>query len=200
MTPEFLQILLTLCTLAIAVVALLASRAGPDLVLMGCLGVLMIAGVVGVPEALKGFGNEGLITVAVLFVVAEGLQQTGAANLIAESVLSVAGSLGPWGIVVGLYLVTAAATMVIPTAALVVLMAPIVLKASADMGISPQASMMAMAIAASASFTSPISHPANLLVMGPGGYAFKDYVRIGVPLTILVLIVTLLVLPWVWPL
>ena len=60
--------------------------------------------------------------------------------------------------------------------------------------------MMAMAIAASASFTSPISHPANLLVMGPGGYRFKDYVRIGVPLTILVLIVTMLVLPWVWPL
>jgi di/tricarboxylate transporter len=60
--------------------------------------------------------------------------------------------------------------------------------------------MMAMAIAASASFTSPISHPANLLVMGPGGYRFKDYVKIGVPLTILILIVTMLVLPWVWPL
>ena len=60
--------------------------------------------------------------------------------------------------------------------------------------------MMAMAIAASASFTSPISHPANLLVMGPGGYRFKDYIKIGVPLTLLVLIVTMLVLPWVWPL
>ena len=108
--------------------------------------------------------------------------------------------MGPWGVVVALYLVTAMATMVIPTAALVVLMAPIVLKTSQEMGFAPHSAMMAMSIAASASFTSPISHPANLLVMGPGGYRFKDYVFIGIPLTILVLIVTLLLLPFVWPL
>jgi di/tricarboxylate transporter len=151
-------------------------------------------------EAYRSVEWRAIFLIAGMLPLGLAMQQTGAANMIAEGVLQAAGSLGPWGIVVGLYLVTAAATMVIPTAALVVLMAPIVLKASADMGISPHASMMAMAIAASASFTSPISHPANLLVMGPGGYRFKDYVRIGVPLTILVLIVTMLVLPWVWPL
>lgn len=90
--------------------------------------------------------------------------------------------------------------MIIPTAALVVLMVPIALKASAVMGISPHTVIMAIAIAASASFTSPISHPANLLVMGPGGYRFSDYLKIGVPLTILIAIVALLMLPWVWPL
>jgi len=151
-------------------------------------------------EAYRSVEWRAIFLIAGMLPLGLAMQQTGAANLIAEGVLQVAGSLGPWGVVIGLYLVTAAATMVIPTAALVVLMAPIVLKASADMGIPPQSSMMAMAIAASASFTSPISHPANLLVMGPGGYRFKDYVKIGVPLTILVLIVTLLVLPWFWPL
>jgi di/tricarboxylate transporter len=151
-------------------------------------------------EAYRAVEWRSIFLIAGMLPLGLAMQQTGAANLIAEGVLQVAGSLGPWGIIVGLYLVTAVATMVIPTAALVVLMAPIVLKASADMGISPQTSMMAMAIAASASFTSPISHPANLLVMGPGGYRFKDYVKIGVPLTILVMIVTMLVLPWVWPL
>ena len=60
--------------------------------------------------------------------------------------------------------------------------------------------MMAIAMAASASFTSPISHPANILVMGPGGYRFADYVKIGVPLTLVVLVVVLLVLPVFWPL
>lgn len=59
---------------------------------------------------------------------------------------------------------------------------------------------MAVAIAASASFTSPISHPANLLVMGPGGYRFSDYLKVGVPLTILIAVVALLLLPWFWPL
>jgi len=151
-------------------------------------------------EAYRAVDWRSIFLIAGMLPLGLAMQQTGAANLIAEGVLQVAGSLGPWGVVAALYLVTAAATMVIPTAALVVLMAPIVLKASADMGISPQTSMMAMAIAASASFSSPISHPANLLVMGPGGYRFKDYVKIGVPLTILVLIVTMLVLPWVWPL
>jgi len=151
-------------------------------------------------EAYRAVEWRSIFLIAGMLPLGLAMQQTGAANLIAEGVLQVAGSLGPWGIIAGLYLVTAAATMVIPTAALVVLMAPIVLKASADMGIPPQTSMMAMAIAASASFTSPISHPANLLVMGPGGYRFKDYVKVGVPLTILVLIVTMLVLPWVWPL
>jgi di/tricarboxylate transporter len=90
--------------------------------------------------------------------------------------------------------------MIIPTAALVVLMAPIALRASGELGISPQAVMMAVAIAASASFTSPISHPANLLVMGPGGYRFSDYVRVGVPLTLLVFVISMLLLPLLWPL
>jgi di/tricarboxylate transporter len=60
--------------------------------------------------------------------------------------------------------------------------------------------MMAIAIAASASFASPVSHPANLLVMGPGGYRFADYLRVGIPLTFVVFLVTAVVLPLVWPL
>ena len=60
--------------------------------------------------------------------------------------------------------------------------------------------MMAVAIAASASFTSPISHPANVLVMGPGGYRFVDYVKLGGLLTIVVMLITLIVLPFAWPL
>ena len=92
------------------------------------------------------------------------------------------------------------ATMIIPTAALVVLMAPIVLSAMGDLGVEPQTAMMAVAMAASASFTSPISHPANILVMGPGGYRFVDYLKVGVPLTIVVFITVMVLLPILWPL
>jgi di/tricarboxylate transporter len=100
----------------------------------------------------------------------------------------------------GLYILTAMATMIIPTAALVVLMSPIVLSAMADMGLQPETAMMAVAMAASASFTSPISHPANILVMGPGGYRFVDYLKVGVPLTIVVFITVMVLLPILWPL
>ena len=79
-------------------------------------------------------------------------------------------------------------------------MSPIVLSAMSDMGLSPETAMMAVAIAASASFTSPISHPANLLVMGPGGYRFVDYLKVGVPLTIIVFAAAMFLLPILWPL
>ena len=69
-----------------------------------------------------------------------------------------------------------------------------------DMGLAPETAMMAVAMAASASFTSPISHPANILVMGPGGYRFIDYLRVGVPLTIVVFVTVMLLLPVFWPL
>ena len=90
--------------------------------------------------------------------------------------------------------------MIIPTAALVVLMSPVVLSACADLGIAPQTAMMAVAMAASASFTSPISHPANILVMGPGGYRFGDYIRLGLPLTVVVFVTVMALLPLLWPL
>jgi di/tricarboxylate transporter len=68
------------------------------------------------------------------------------------------------------------------------------------MGISPYTAMMAIAVAASASFTSPISHPANVLVMGPGGYRFVDYLKLGIPLAIIIFITSMICLPLMWPL
>jgi di/tricarboxylate transporter len=79
-------------------------------------------------------------------------------------------------------------------------MSPIVLTTMGDMGLQPETAMMAVAMAASASFTSPISHPANILVMGPGGYRFVDYLKVGVPLTIIIFAAAMLLLPVFWPL
>jgi di/tricarboxylate transporter len=79
-------------------------------------------------------------------------------------------------------------------------MAPIVLSTSANMGLSPHGLMMAIAMAASASFTTPISHPANILVMGPGGYRFMDYLKVGGLLTLITAVVIMVVMPVFWPL
>ena len=127
------------------------------------------------------------------------MQETGTAEYLAEKVMSGLGRFGPWPVIMGLYGITSVATMIIPTAALVVLMSPIVLSACAEMGIQPQTAMMAVAMAASASFTSPISHPANILVMGPGGYRFADYIKLGVPLTLVIFVVVMILLPIFWP-
>jgi di/tricarboxylate transporter len=91
------------------------------------------------------------------------------------------------------------ATLVIPTPALVVLMSPICITVSRELGIAPQTAMMAIAMAASSAFATPIAHPANIMVMGPGGYRFMDYVRLGVPLSLVVFAAVMLLLPVFWP-
>lgn len=162
--------------------------------------LMVMTGCLKMEEAYRAIEWKAVFLIAGMLPLGTALQKTGAAKMIAESVVDSLGPFGPWGIIVGLYLLTTIATFVIPTAALVVLMAPIALQAAATVGISPYAVMMAIAIAASASFTSPISHPANLLVMGPGGYRFVDYIKLGLPLTIVVMIVVFLLLPIFWPL
>ncbi len=162
--------------------------------------LMILTGCLSMDDAYRAIEWRAIFLIAGMLPLGTALQETGAATLLTEQLLGWVGPLGPQAVLVTLYLVTAAATMFIPTAALVVLMAPIAMKACSAMGISPHAVMMAVAMAASASFTSPVSHPANVLVMGPGGYRFSDYVRLGVPLTLFVLIVVLLVLPLFWPL
>jgi di/tricarboxylate transporter len=94
---------------------------------------------------------------------------------------------------------TALGTVLIPNTVVVVLMAPIALSASAAFELAPSTAMMAVAVAASATLLSPISHPANVLVMGPGDYRFLDYLKLGLPLTALNVLVILLLLPLLWP-
>lgn len=162
--------------------------------------LMVTTGCLSMEEAYRAVEWRAIFLIAGMLPLGTAMQDSGAAALVAEGTVELASSVGPWGVIVGLYLITAMATMIIPTAALVVLVGPIAIKAAADMGISPHAVIMAVAIAASASFTSPISHPANLLVMGPGGYRFSDYIKVGVPLTIVIAVVALLLLPWFWPL
>ncbi len=151
-------------------------------------------------DAYRAIDWRAVFLIAGMLPLGTALDHTGAARLLASTAVDLLGNLGPWYVIGGLYLVTALATMIVPTAALVVLMSPVVLSASASLGIAPTTAMMAMAMAASASFTSPISHPANILIMGPGNYRFRDYICAGAPLTLLVFVVVMLALPVFWPL
>lgn len=150
-------------------------------------------------EAYRAIEWKAIFLIAGMLPLGTALDHTGAARFLSEGVVTAFGPLGPLAVMIALVVLTFLATCIIPTAALVVLMAPIVLKASAGMGISSYPFMMAMAMAASSSFMTPVSHPANVLVMGPGGYRFADYLKVGGPLTLLILIVIVIVVPGFWP-
>jgi len=162
--------------------------------------VMVLTGCLNMEQAYRAIDWRAIFLIAGMLPLGTAMQDTGAATYLANQVMTFLGDAGPWPVIMGLYILTAMATMIIPTAALVVLMAPIVLSAMGDMGLQPETAMMAVAMAASASFTSPISHPANILVMGPGGYRFIDYLKVGVPLTIVVFITVMVLLPILWPL
>jgi di/tricarboxylate transporter len=151
-------------------------------------------------EAYRFIEWPAVFLIAGMLPLGIALEQTGAAVFLADGVISVMGGMGPRPVLAGIYILTSLATQVIPTAALVVLMAPIAMNTAADLGLSPLPLMMTMAIAASASFSSPVSHPANVLVMGPGGYRFVDYLKLGLPLTLVILILVVLLVPIFWPL
>ncbi len=177
--------------LGYAPISISAVIGGTIMVLTGCLNM---------EQAYRSIDWRAIFLIAGMLPLGTAMQETGAATYLADQVMELLGNAGPWPVIMGLYILTAMATMIIPTAALVVLMSPIVLSAMSDMGLAPETAMMAVAMAASASFTSPISHPANILVMGPGGYRFVDYIKVGVPLTIVVFITVMVLLPILWPL
>jgi di/tricarboxylate transporter len=162
--------------------------------------VMVLTGCLNMEQAYRAIDWRAIFLIAGMLPLGTAMQESGAAIYLANQVMELLGDAGPWPVIMGLYVLTAMATMIIPTAALVVLMSPIVLSAMSEMGLQPETAMMAVAMAASASFTSPISHPANILVMGPGGYRFVDYLKVGVPLTIVVFITVMVLLPILWPL
>ncbi len=177
--------------LGYAPISIAAVIGGTIMVLTKCLNM---------EQAYRSIDWRAIFLIAGMLPLGTAMQETGAATYLASQVMNLLGDAGPWPVIMGLYILTAMATMIIPTAALVVLMAPIVMSAMSDLGVAPETAMMAVAMAASASFTSPISHPANILVMGPGGYRFVDYLKVGVPLTIVVFITVMVLLPVLWPL
>ncbi|CAN5729757.1 hypothetical protein BH23GEM9_BH23GEM9_32720 [soil metagenome] len=150
-------------------------------------------------EAYRAVEWPAIILIAGMLPLGTALEQSGGARLIADAVLGTAGELGPRGILAGLCIITALGAQMIPAAAVVVLMAPIAIATAADLGLSPHALLMGVALSA-ASLSSPVAHPANVLVMAPGGYSYVDYLRLGIPLTIMVLVIVVAVVPFFFPL
>jgi len=149
-------------------------------------------------DAYRSIEWKSVFLIAGMIPLGTAMETSGAAKWIAEGMSAIVAPFGMWGMLAGLYVITAVATTIVPTTALVLIMAPIAISTSSEMGLDPKLLMMAVAMAASASFTSPISHPANVLVMGPGGYRFMDYVRMGVGLAVAVAVTVLPLIVWIY--
>ena len=186
--------------------AILALTLGPVLLgwvpisiaVVGGGALMVLLGCLTMEEAYRSIEWKAVFLIAGMLPLGVALQEAGASALLADLVVSTVGDYGPLAAMGALFLATSLATQVIPTAALVVIMSPIVLGTAESLAVSPYPLMMATAMAASASFASPVSHPANVLVMGPGGYRFTDYLRVGLPLTAVVFVVVMLVVPLFW--
>ncbi len=171
------------------------------LAIMAVLGIafMVLTGCLKMEEAYRAIEWRSVFLIAGMLPLGAAMHKSGAAELMANGVIELFGSFGPHGIATGLYILTMVSTLAIPPPALVVIMSPIVINTAENFDIAPHSLMMAVAIAAASCFLSPISHPANLLVMGPGGYKFTDYIKLGLPLSIVVMIIALLLLPIFWP-
>ncbi|MGD8846875.1 MAG: SLC13 family permease [Desulfobacteraceae bacterium] len=162
--------------------------------------VMVLSRCLTMEEAYRYIEWKAVFLIAGMLPLGTALDKTGAARLMAEGVVGALGPFGPHAVLFGIMAITFIGTSIIPTAALVVLMVPIALETATGLGISSYSLMMGIAMAASSSFTSPISHPANVLVMGPGGYRFMDYVKVGFPLTLAVMAILMVAIPIFWPL
>ncbi|EPR33141.1 Citrate transporter [Alkalidesulfovibrio alkalitolerans DSM 16529] len=161
--------------------------------------LMVLAGCLSMDEAYRAIEWRVVFLIAGMLPLGIAIEQTGAAQMGAQALIALVGDMGPRWVVAALFLITVLCTQVVPTAALVVLMSPVALTTAADLSISPHLLMMTVAMAASASYASPLSHPAHLLVMGPGGYRFTDYLRVGIPVTIVAFVVCVGLLPVLWP-
>lgn len=146
----------------------------------------------------KAISWDLLITIAFSFALSKALQNSGAADAIAHATINIGKGLGPVGVLIGVYLITTIFTEIITNNAAAAIVFPIALSAANQLGVDPKPFFVAIAVAASASFATPIGYQTNLLVQAIGNYRFRDYLRIGLPLNIIILIISVLLIPLFW--
>ncbi|CDF82380.1 Uncharacterized transporter YfbS [Pseudomonas knackmussii B13] len=196
-----------------------ASQAPHALFALGLMVVLMVSGVVpnvvaaliacllmgacrciDMDSAYRAIHWPSLVLIVGMLPFALALQKTGGIALAVQGLVAALGGAGPYLILASLFLLTALIGLFISNTATAVLMAPVAIATAKVLGAEPEPFAMIVALAASAAFMTPISSPVNTLVLGPGGYRFGDFVKVGVPFTLLVMIVSVLLVPWLLPL
>lgn len=165
--------------------------AGLLMVLCGCFR--------NVEAAYKTINWESIVLIAAMMPMSTALEKTGTSALISRQLVAALGAIGPTALLCGLYFTTSLLTMFISNTATAVLMAPIAMTSAVEIGVSPYSFLFAVTLGASMCFASPFSTPPNALVMHAGEYTFGDYVKVGLPLQIIMGVVMTIVLPLLFP-
>lgn len=161
-------------------------------------GILLLTRTVTGTEARRSIEMNVLVVIACAFGISKALDKTGAATYIAHSIIGTVKIMGPIGVLGAIYLVTSLLTEVITNNAAAALVFPIAISAAMQVNANPMPFVIAVAIGASAAFSTPFGYQTNMIVYGPGGYRFRDFVKVGLPLNFIIMVVALLVIPRVW--
>ena len=172
-------------------VAAASMLAGLAMILTGCLSI---------DDAYSAVDWKSIVLIAGMLPMSTALEKVGLVEVMASGLTGLFGRLSPLVVIACLFLMTSLFTQVLSNTATTVLIAPIALATAQNLELQPYAFLMAVSIAASMAFASPVASPTNTLVMGAGNYAFSDYLKIGLPLILLTLVICVLVLPLLWPL
>lgn len=162
-------------------------------------GAMIVTRCISVSDARQSVDWQTLLTIAAAFGLGRALVKTGCVGVIAGGVVESFGGLGPQAVLVGVYLTTTLFTEVVTNNAAAALMFPFAVALAGELGVDPRPFVMTITFAASASFITPLGYQTNLMVYAPGGYRLTDFVRIGLPLNLLMMTVATLLIPWVWP-
>lgn len=192
----WLALTIMLVTLVLATV----SHFGIAEVVLGGALVMILTGVLSMDDAYKAIEWRSIFLVAGMLPLGTAMTKTGAADLITHGVLSILGGGGPLAILAGLIALTVLLNQAMNGAAVAAVMAPIAIQTAQRVGVDPRSFAMGIALACSFAFLTPLGSAVNILVMGPGGYSFRDYFRVGLPLALLLFAVVLGLLPLIWPL
>ena len=176
-----------IASVAILAAAVAASIAGVPVFLATLIGAvgLFLTGLYPVEEAYAAMPWQALVLIAGMYSVSLAMVHTGLAAMISDSIVGWVAPFGGIGLVAGAYLLTALLTQIIGGQVAALVTGPITIAAAIRLHHNPQAVAVATAIGCSAAFLTPIAHPVNLLVIGPGNYQFKDFLRVGLPLTVI---------------
>jgi di/tricarboxylate transporter len=183
----------------IGMVVLLATGLVPPAV-AGLLaaGAIILTGIMTVEQSYRAIGWTTVILVGAIMPLSTAMAETGAAKLMAEHLVALVGEAGPTALLAGLFILTAILGQLISNTATALIVIPIGVAAATSMGISPRPVLMSTAVAAAAAFLTPIATPTNLMVMGPGGYLFSDYWKLGLPLLLWFFVVSVFIVPLIW--
>lgn len=169
-----------------------------EVMLAGAL-VMVILKVMTMEQAYRVIDWRIVFLVAGMLPLGLAMTKTGATELFAHTLTSVLGPYGPHALLLGLLILTVLLSQVIKGAAVSAVIAPIAIQAAVQIGVDPRAMAMGVALATSMAFITPLGHPVNILMLGPGGYHFRDFFKVGLPLTVLLFSVVLLLIPVFWP-